>query len=139
MEEIVKMEKHRMEKHRRLLELAANGQLPERIDEESTPDFDIYRELIESDHLQATDVSSHEGRAYLEPRITLTGREYLSRIPITRSYTQIALLILGILIGLLGNVATGSLPDKWKPYLWLSWVPLGVCILILLVLHKRNA
>jgi hypothetical protein len=106
--------------------------------------------------LKALDVSSHPpgGRAYLEPRITLAGREYLNRVtssavtetvdqfrengPTTRSYTQIAVLILGILIGLLGNVATGSLPDKWKPYLWLSWVPLGVCILIVLVLHKKN-
>jgi hypothetical protein len=127
-----------MEKHRRLLELAAGGQLPERIDEQSTPDFEIYRELIEAGHLQATNVSSHEGRAYLEPRITLTGRECLSRVPMTRSYTRIAVLILGVLIGLLGNVATSSLPDKWKPYLWLSWAPLGVCILILLVLHKKN-
>ena len=72
-----------MEEHRRLLELAAGGQLPKRVDDQSTPEFDIYRELIEAGYLQAIDASSHPpegGRAYLEPRITLAGREYLSRV-----------------------------------------------------------
>jgi hypothetical protein len=71
-----------MEAHRRLLERAAGGQLPERIDDQSTPEFDIFQELIEADCLKAIDVSSHPpgGRAYLNPRITLTGRERLSRL-----------------------------------------------------------
>jgi hypothetical protein len=38
-----------MEAHRRLLERAAGGQLPERIDDQSTPEFDIFQELIEAD------------------------------------------------------------------------------------------
>ena len=73
-------ETDKMEKYRRILELAAAGQLPESVDEQSTPDFNIYRELIEANCLAAHNVSSHPpgGRAYLEPRITLAGREYLS-------------------------------------------------------------
>jgi Predicted nucleotide-binding protein containing TIR-like domain len=73
----------KMEAHRRLLELAARGQLPECIDEQSTPEFNIYRELIEAKYLKAINVSSHPpagGRAYLNPRITMRGREHLNRL-----------------------------------------------------------
>jgi hypothetical protein len=48
-----------MEAHRRLLELAARRQLLERIDDQSTPEFDSYRELIEAGCLKALDASSH--------------------------------------------------------------------------------
>jgi hypothetical protein len=68
-------------------------------------------------------------------------RHKIQRPERTRSFTQIASLILTTLIGLLGNVATGSLPDRWKPFLWFSWAPLGACLLIMvimLVLHKKN-
>ena len=68
-----------MEEHCRLLELAAGGQLPERVDEQSTPEFDIFRELIEAGYLKAIDASHMGGRAYLDPRITLAGREYLQQ------------------------------------------------------------
>jgi hypothetical protein len=57
-----------MEAHPRLLKLAARGQLPERIDDQSTPEFDSYRGLIEAGCLKTLDASSHPpagGRAYL--------------------------------------------------------------------------
>ena len=44
-------------------------------------------------------------------------------------------LVLTFLIGALTNIATGSLPEEWKPYLWLSWAPLGACFLIVLILQ----
>jgi hypothetical protein len=68
-----------MEEYWRLLELAASGQLPERIEEQSTPEFNIFRELIEAGYLTAVDASHMLGRAYLQPRITLAGREYLQQ------------------------------------------------------------
>ncbi|MFL5805429.1 MAG: NACHT domain-containing protein [Roseiflexaceae bacterium] len=53
----------------------------------------------------------------------------------TRRQKEVVSLVLTFLIGALTNVATGSLPDEWKPYLWLSWVPLVVCFLVVLVLQ----
>jgi hypothetical protein len=68
-----------MEEHRRLLELAVSGQLPERVEEQSAPAFSIFRELIEAGYLTAINASHTLGRAYLKPRITLAGREYLQQ------------------------------------------------------------
>jgi len=46
---------------------------------------------------------------------------------------------LTFLIGVLTNVATGSLPEAWKPYLWLSWAPLGVCLIVVIGLQFVRA
>lgn len=58
-----------------------------------------------------------------------------------RRLTEITIIILGILIGGLTNVATGVLPDmlppEWKPYLWLSWLPLGLFIVFVIILEWR--
>src|SRR6476469_369790 len=58
-----------------------------------------------------------------------------------RRLTESTIVILGILIGALTNIATGVLPDMlpadWKQYLWLSWVPLGVIIVLVVVLEWR--
>jgi DNA polymerase III delta prime subunit len=53
----------------------------------------------------------------------------------TRRQKELAGLVLTFFIGVLTNVATGSLPEEWKPYLWLSWVPLGVCVVVVLALQ----
>ena len=64
----------KMEEHCRLLERAADGQLPESIDDQSTPEFDIFRELIKAGDLEAIDVSSHSGGlAGFAPKIWLFG------------------------------------------------------------------
>ena len=42
--------------------------------------------------------------------------------------------MLTFLMGILTNVATGALPEEWKPYLWLSWVPLVLCFVIVVAL-----
>src|SRR6266545_8153628 len=58
-----------------------------------------------------------------------------------RRLTEISIVILGILIGVLTNVATGELPNmlppEWRDDLWLAWVPLGVAVLVVIVLESR--
>ncbi len=69
-----------MEQHLRILELGARGALPDSIDECSELPISIIRELVEAGYLAAIDASSKDGIAYLDPRITLTGREYLRQL-----------------------------------------------------------
>lgn len=69
-----------MKEHRRILELASRDALPDQIDETSELSIGVVRELIEAGYLHAIDASSMGGDAYLSPRITLTGREYLRRL-----------------------------------------------------------
>lgn len=69
-----------MSEHLRLLELAANNGLPDTIDEETGLPLDIVRELVDAGYLKAIDASSFDGDAYMSPKITLPGREYLERL-----------------------------------------------------------
>ncbi len=66
--------------HLRILELAARGALPDSIDETSEIPVTIVRELLEAGYLKAVDASSMDGIAYLNPRITLAGREYMRQL-----------------------------------------------------------
>jgi hypothetical protein len=68
------------EDHVRILELAARGALPDQIDEQSELPIAVVRELVEAGCLQALDSSSMDGDAYLEPRITLKGRQFLRQL-----------------------------------------------------------
>lgn len=67
-----------MKDHLDILELAARGNLPERLDSSSTLTISVVQELIDAGLLKAIDASSSDGLAYLEPKITLAGREYLN-------------------------------------------------------------
>jgi hypothetical protein len=69
-----------MNEHLKLLELAASNGLPGTIDEKAGLPLDIVRELVEAGYLKAIDASSFEGDAYMSPKITLSGREYLERL-----------------------------------------------------------
>ncbi len=69
-----------MEKHMRILELAAKGSLPEKIDSTSDLPIEVVQELVDAGHLKAIDASSLDGIAYIKPKITLAGREYLSEL-----------------------------------------------------------
>lgn len=69
-----------MEQHYKILKLAAEGNLSNRIDETSDLPIDIVTELIEAGYLKAIDASSHGGTAYLETKITLAGREYFNEL-----------------------------------------------------------
>jgi hypothetical protein len=69
-----------MEEYRRILELVAKGQLPDCIDEQSTPDFYSYRKLYEGRYLTGHDISAKDqanGGVYIGLRITRKGRNYL--------------------------------------------------------------
>ena len=66
-----------MDDHRRILELAARGTLPDSVGESSELPLGAVRDLVEAGHLAAADASSFDGIEYLAPRITLSGREYL--------------------------------------------------------------
>lgn len=66
-----------MEEHRRILEIASRGSLPESLNEASDLPIQVVRELIEAGYMTAIDASSFDGTEYLDPRITMRGREYL--------------------------------------------------------------
>jgi hypothetical protein len=69
-----------MKQHLIVLELAAQGKLPENIDSGSHIPVTVVQELIDAGYLKAIDASSFDGVAYMEPKITLTGREYLAQL-----------------------------------------------------------
>lgn len=48
---------------------------------------------------------------------------------------EILALLLTFLIGVLTNVATDTLPEAWKPYLWIAWLPLVGCIFVIIGLE----
>lgn len=51
----------------------------------------------------------------------------------------IALIVLGVLIALVINVASSTLPKEWEPYLWLSWPLLGVLVMLsIFLVHRQN-
>lgn len=64
----------------RILQLAAKGNLPEKIDKASTLSTDAVKQLVELEFLKALSVSSLEGITYKRPRITLLGLDYLHEI-----------------------------------------------------------
>jgi hypothetical protein len=66
--------------HRLVLEKAAASALPDQIDENSGIPVGVVHELIEEGFLHAVDASSDDGRSYMEPRITIAGREYLNEL-----------------------------------------------------------
>ena len=66
--------------HRRILELAEQGGLPSKLGDSSEIDIAIFRELHDSGYLSAKEVTSFSGVGYLEPRITMTGRQLLDEM-----------------------------------------------------------
>jgi hypothetical protein len=63
--------------HLDILRQAVAGTLPANVDSESAVSVLAVKDLIDSGHLEATDTSSLDGDAFLDPRITTSGREYL--------------------------------------------------------------
>lgn len=66
--------------HKEILQEAASNDLPDRINGESETPVEIVRELIEDGLLKAIDDSDKDGIEYIEPRITVAGREYLNHL-----------------------------------------------------------
>ena len=50
----------------------------------------------------------------------------------------VALLIVGVLITLVANIATNSIPKKFGPYLWVSWPLLIVLIIVSILLLLKQ-
>jgi hypothetical protein len=69
-----------MKQHLIILEMAAQDKLPDKIDTASGLSVASVEQLVDAGYLKATDVSSCDGVAYLEPKITLAGREYLDEL-----------------------------------------------------------
>lgn len=63
--------------HRDLLARAAAGQLPDHVDRTTGISMAVLQELVEAGYINAIDANSMDGPCYLEPRITIQGREYL--------------------------------------------------------------
>ncbi|MFZ5491026.1 MAG: hypothetical protein ACOY6E_00800 [Pseudomonadota bacterium] len=63
--------------HLLILRQAAAGTLPASIDSESPVSVQAVRDLIASGYMEAIDTSSFDGPAFLNPSITISGREYL--------------------------------------------------------------
>jgi len=66
--------------HRKILERAAASKLPARIDGDSRVSLTAFRELYEQGLVDGADASDKDGDEFLEPRITLRGREYLNEL-----------------------------------------------------------
>lgn len=66
--------------HRKILALAVAGELPDRIDAASDVAVNIVKELCDAGMLDAIDASSMDGEEFLEPKITMRGRIYLSEL-----------------------------------------------------------
>jgi len=98
-----------MDDRQRILETAARGQLPDSLSEVSGLSIEAVRELVEAGYLTATDTSGFDGIEYLDPRITITGREYL-RVLQARSPEppDSLILVLQKLRDIMVSVATGK-------------------------------
>ena len=69
-----------MEEHKSILEKLSNNDFPSEIDEQSFPQIAIFKELYDQGYIKALDVSSDDGDAFLNPKITLPGRKYLAEL-----------------------------------------------------------
>ena len=70
-----------MREHRRILELAESGSLPEQIDRQSGIDLAVFRELLDHGSVRAGHAHSKvEGDQYFDPSITLAGRHLLAEL-----------------------------------------------------------
>lgn len=98
-----------MKDHRRVLELASDDALPVQIDDQSDPSARVFRELFEAGLITAIDVSDFQGDAFLNPRITLAGREYLNRLQgDADAHDQKLITDIERMRGLLISVSTGG-------------------------------
>ena len=103
-----------LSEHRKILEKAIAGELPDRITRDSEISVEIFHELYEEELVTAIDASSmNEGRGYINPAITLKGREYLNVLNQKREemslkgrVKKIGLFFLGWVGGVLSAVLT---------------------------------
>lgn len=58
--------------------------------------------------------------------------------PNARQFVAVALFVLGVLIAVVANVVSSTLPKELGPYLWLSWPVLGILVLVSVVLLPKQ-
>ncbi|HFL5188139.1 TPA: hypothetical protein ACG354_002410 [Escherichia coli] len=71
-----------MEQHTTILQALANGSFGNFINESSDMDINIFEELLSAGMVTAIDASTLDGKEYLDPKITLNGRQYLSQLSV---------------------------------------------------------
>jgi hypothetical protein len=69
-----------MNTHAKILKLAMDSKLPNNISKANFPELDIFEELYDQGLIKAIDSSTLDGKAYLNPRITLQGRAYFENL-----------------------------------------------------------
>ena len=69
-----------MKEHQNILEQLAENKLPDVVNQESCPSLEIFTELYKAGHIEAIDIGSFDGAAYMEPKITLSGRGLLAQL-----------------------------------------------------------
>jgi hypothetical protein len=104
--------KDHLEPHRLLLARAASSGLPDHIDRTIDIPLGTLQELVEDGYVKAIDANSMDGPCYLEARITVSGREYLSVLEQRHEEASLkgrarkaGLIFIGWLAGLLSGVA----------------------------------
>lgn len=69
-----------MEEHKYILELLSKNEFPDEITEGEFALTGVFKELYEQGYVTAIDASSCDGDSYLEPRITISGRKFLTEL-----------------------------------------------------------
>ena len=102
-----------LSEHRTILERAISGELPSKIGRTSEIPVSIFQELFEEGLVAGIDASSiNEGPAYMNPGITLKGREYLNTLNQRRDEISIkgrAKKIGWVILGWLGGIVSAVL------------------------------
>lgn len=105
-----------LKQHQDILSLAATQQLPDQISDKSEIPIEVARELVEAGYLQATATQGLRGRALMQPRITISGREYLALLDMRAAERSLkgrikkfGLLFIGWLAGLMSALGAAWL------------------------------
>ncbi|MGP9802805.1 hypothetical protein [Rheinheimera sp. NSM] len=96
-----------MEEHKHILELLSKNEFPEEITEGKFALIGIFKELYKQGYVTAIDASSGGGDSYLEPRITISGRKFLSELANPVSSAQHSITI-GNISGSTFQVGNGN-------------------------------
>jgi len=99
-----------MKEHNVILKLASEYALPEEINSSNRVNLDVFKELYDQGYISAIDISSDDGTAFMEPKITLLGREYLAQLQQQpqrwwQSFNK-RIAVLALIVALLSLVAT---------------------------------
>ncbi len=68
-----------MDTHKLILAFLISNSNIEGIDDSSDIDLAIFKELLDSGFVKAVDACADDGDCFLEPRITLSGREWVQK------------------------------------------------------------